>query len=72
MRYTVWPAEDHMFPKLRLKLKPSLISLAGGMEQFPITEPAARATPLPPAAWRDMIRDAKVCDTLKSYLCRGW
>eukprot|EP00878_Enallax_costatus_P041732 GHUV01048602.1.p1 GENE.GHUV01048602.1~~GHUV01048602.1.p1 ORF type:complete len:255 (+),score=82.60 GHUV01048602.1:611-1375(+) len=27
--HTLWPADGPMFPKLRLKLKPSLISLAG-------------------------------------------
>lgn len=27
--HTLWPAEGPMFPKLRLKLKPNLISLAG-------------------------------------------
>lgn len=27
--YTLWPAEGAMFPKLRLKLKPNLISLSG-------------------------------------------
>lgn len=30
--YTVWPVEDHMYPKLRLKYRPNLISLAGGMQ----------------------------------------
>ncbi|PNW83046.1 hypothetical protein CHLRE_06g304600v5 [Chlamydomonas reinhardtii] len=60
LRYTVWPSpEGHAFPKLRLKYKPNLISLAGGMEAMPITDPAARATPLEPAAWRDMIAQAE-------------
>ena len=27
--HTLWPADGPMFPKLRLKLKPNLISLAG-------------------------------------------
>ena len=30
--YTVWPVGDHMYPKLRLKYRPNLISLAGGMQ----------------------------------------
>ncbi|KAG2497051.1 hypothetical protein HYH03_005050 [Edaphochlamys debaryana] len=60
LRYTVWPSpEGHAFPKLRLKYKPSLISLAGGMEALPITDPAARATPLEPREWADMIAQAK-------------
>ncbi|GIL89844.1 hypothetical protein Vretimale_19276 [Volvox reticuliferus] len=59
LRYTVWPAEGHAFPKLRLKHKPSLISLAGGMEAMPITDPAARATPLEPSKWKEMIAQAQ-------------
>ena len=49
-----------MFPKLRLKYKPNLISLAGGMGGLPITNPQSRATPLEPSAWRDMIAQAEV------------
>ena len=45
--YTVWPAEGHMYPRLRLKYRPNLISLAGGMQALPITQPEARATPTP-------------------------
>ncbi len=45
--FTVWPAEDHMYPKLRLKYKPNLISLAGGMQELPITKPEERAIPTP-------------------------
>jgi hypothetical protein len=47
-----------MFPKLRLKLKPNLISLAGGMQQLPCTDPAMRATPLLPAEWREKMAAA--------------
>lgn len=32
LRYTVFPVDDHMYPRLRLQYKPSLISLAGGMQ----------------------------------------
>ena len=60
LRYSVWPASGQMFPKLRLKHKPNLISLAGGMEGLPITRPEARATPLEPAAWKQMIAQAEV------------
>jgi hypothetical protein len=56
--YSLWPAPGHVHPKLRLKEKPSLISLAGGVEGLPVTDPAARATPLGPAEWRDMLRAA--------------
>eukprot|EP00878_Enallax_costatus_P013237 GHUV01013838.1.p1 GENE.GHUV01013838.1~~GHUV01013838.1.p1 ORF type:complete len:497 (+),score=171.69 GHUV01013838.1:611-2101(+) len=56
--HTLWPADGPMFPKLRLKLKPSLISLAGGMEAIPCTNPDMRATPLDPAAWRHKLAKA--------------
>ena len=59
LRYTVWPATGQMFPKLRLKTKPNLISLAGGMEGLPVTDPSCRATPLEPKAWKDMIAQRK-------------
>ena len=49
------PAPDHMFPKLRLKYRPNLISLAGGMAALPVTDPAARATPVAPTEWAAML-----------------
>lgn len=33
--------------RLRLKYRPNLISLAGGMQELPITKPEARAIPTP-------------------------
>jgi hypothetical protein len=57
--FSVWPATGPMFPKLRLKYKPNLISLAGGMEGLPVTKPDARATKLNPAGWKDMISQAE-------------
>lgn len=37
-----WTAEDiqgHQFPKLRLKVRPNLVQLAGGTQQLPICDP---------------------------------
>ena len=59
LRYSLWPADDHMFPKLRLKYRPNLISLAGGMSGLPVTAPDARATPLQPADWRRMLAEVR-------------
>eukprot|EP00892_Ulva_mutabilis_P009719 jgi/Ulvmu1/7119/UM034_0025.1 len=53
-----YPVEKHMFPKLRLKFRPNLISLRGGMEDLPVTDATNRAKPLAPAEWRQMLRDA--------------
>ena len=60
LHFSVWPATGPMFPRLRLKFKPNLISLAGGMEGLAVTNPAARATALEPSAWKDMIAQAEV------------
>ncbi|KAL4457423.1 hypothetical protein ABPG75_012288 [Micractinium tetrahymenae] len=72
--YTVWPADEHMYPKLRLKYKPNLISLAGGMQDLPITRPEARAVPTPPAEWKRMLAEGQqtgrmplVLDVRNSY-----
>jgi len=59
VRYSAWPAHTHMYPKLRLKVKPNLISMAGGVGCMPVTRPEARATPLEPAAWKEMIAGAE-------------
>lgn len=55
LRYSVDIVDGHMFPKLRLKYKPNLISLAGGMAGLPVTDPSWRATPVEPSQWRDML-----------------
>lgn len=47
--------DGHQYPKMRVQYKPNLISLAGGMSGLPVTDPAARATPLKPSQWRDFL-----------------
>jgi predicted sulfurtransferase len=47
--------DGHQYPKMRIQYKPNLISLAGGMSGLPVTDPAARATPLKPSQWREML-----------------
>ena len=49
------PGGGHLFPRLRLKLKADLISLAGGCGRLPLTDPAARAKPLKPDEWAAML-----------------
>jgi predicted sulfurtransferase len=56
--HTLWPAPGHVHPKLRIKERAGLISLAGGVDGLGVTDPNARATPLDPAAWREMLRRA--------------
>lgn len=31
--------KGHLFPKLRLKIRPNLVQLAGGTRNLPITDP---------------------------------
>ena len=57
LRYSVYPADGHMFPKLRIKYRPNLISLAGGMATIPVTDPSARAIPVKPEEWKRMLSE---------------
>eukprot|EP00899_Mesostigma_viride_P027965 jgi/Mesvir1/8353/Mv12613-RA.1 len=47
--------QKHAFPRLKLRYKPNLISLPGGTQHLPLTDPSARATPLTPAQWRERL-----------------
>ena len=58
----VAPGGEHLYPKLRLKYKPCLISLAGGHGELPVTDPAARATPLTPGQWAAMLPKTGTAD----------
>lgn len=58
LRWTKAEVGEHMFPRLRLQQRRSLVSLAGGTEQLPLTDSSARATPLAPAQWREMLQGA--------------
>lgn len=42
----------HAFPKLKLRYKPSLVQLEGGICHLPLLDPSMRATPLAPSQWR--------------------
>ncbi|XP_075662604.1 rhodanese-like domain-containing protein 8, chloroplastic isoform X2 [Castanea sativa] len=42
----------HAFPKLKLRYKPSLVQLEGGISHLPLLDPSIRATPLAPSEWR--------------------
>uniref|UniRef100_A0A7N0RE20 Rhodanese domain-containing protein n=2 Tax=Kalanchoe fedtschenkoi TaxID=63787 RepID=A0A7N0RE20_KALFE len=47
------PAVDgHAFPKLKLRYKPSLVQLEGGVSHLPLLDPSMRAMPLSPSEWR--------------------
>eukprot|EP00210_Caulerpa_lentillifera_P008233 g7860.t1 len=52
------PVHEHMFPKLRLKVKPNLVQLNGGISSLPITRASSRAIPLNPSEWKNQISAA--------------
>ena len=39
IRWNEDPVTGHMFPRLRLAVRPNLIQLAGGMAALPVTDP---------------------------------
>lgn len=62
MKWNTDVVQEHMFPKLRLKVKLNLVQLNGGISALPITLPTARATPLDPTEWRQQISEALAAD----------
>ena len=52
-----------MFPKLRLKVKPNLVQLQGGLASLPITQSEQRATPLTPVEWKTHLKEALAAPT---------
>nr|XP_023882243.1 rhodanese-like domain-containing protein 8, chloroplastic isoform X2 [Quercus suber] len=46
----------HAFPKLKLRYKPSLVQLEGGISHLPLLDPSIRATPLAPSEWRKRLK----------------
>ncbi|KAL3322642.1 hypothetical protein AABB24_039967, partial [Solanum stoloniferum] len=47
------PASNgHAFPRLKLRYKPSLVQLEGGISHLPLLDPSMRAAPLAPSEWR--------------------
>ncbi|KDP45803.1 hypothetical protein JCGZ_17410 [Jatropha curcas] len=49
----------HAFPKLKLRYKPSLVQLEGGVSHLPLLDHSMRATPLTPFEWRKKVEAAK-------------
>ncbi|KAL5815934.1 hypothetical protein ACOSQ3_024312 [Xanthoceras sorbifolium] len=57
------PARNgHAFPKLKLRYKPSLVQLEGGISHLPLLDPSMRATPLSPSEWRKKLEAVKKID----------
>ncbi|KAK1324568.1 hypothetical protein QJS10_CPA01g00132 [Acorus calamus] len=56
----------HAFPRLKLRYKPSLVQLEGGISHLPLLDPAMRATPLSPSEWREKLHAAGCVDESSS------
>ncbi|GAV66725.1 Rhodanese domain-containing protein [Cephalotus follicularis] len=56
----------HAFPKLKLRYKPSLVQLKGGISHLPLFDPSMRATPLTPSEWRKRMEAANECDEVSN------
>ncbi|KAH9780870.1 Rhodanese-like domain-containing protein 8 [Citrus sinensis] len=52
----------HAFPKLKLRYKPSLVQLEGGISHLPLLDPSMRAIPLAPSEWRNKLEAGKDID----------
>ncbi|XP_068640452.1 rhodanese-like domain-containing protein 8, chloroplastic isoform X2 [Aristolochia californica] len=47
----------HAFPRLKLRYKPSLVQLEGGMSHLPLLDPTMRAAQLEPSEWRTRLQE---------------
>lgn len=57
------PASNgHAFPKLKLRYKPSLVQLEGGISHIPLLDPLLRATALAPSEWRKRLEAVNKID----------
>ncbi|XP_039063219.1 rhodanese-like domain-containing protein 8, chloroplastic isoform X4 [Hibiscus syriacus] len=57
------PSDGHAFPKLKLRYKPSLVQLEGGISHLPLLDPSMRATAIAPSEWRKRLEAANNNDT---------
>ncbi|XP_078148094.1 rhodanese/Cell cycle control phosphatase superfamily protein isoform X2 [Carex rostrata] len=49
----------HAFPRLKLRYKPSLVQMEGGISNLPVLDPGMRATPLSPSEWKQRLQEAR-------------
>ncbi|KAK1431479.1 hypothetical protein QVD17_07938 [Tagetes erecta] len=65
------PTHRHAFPRLKLRYKPSLVQLEGGVSHLPLVDSSMRATPLTPSEWREKLskqnKDVVLLDVRNGY-----
>ncbi|XP_058194167.1 rhodanese-like domain-containing protein 8, chloroplastic isoform X3 [Rhododendron vialii] len=57
----------HAFPRLKLRYKPSLVQLEGGISHLPLIDPPMRATPLTPCQWKQRLEAANKSNELSTW-----
>ncbi|THG15364.1 hypothetical protein TEA_009457 [Camellia sinensis var. sinensis] len=61
--FQISPAlSGHAFPRLKLRYKPSLVQLEGGISHLPLLDPSMRAIPLTPSQWRSRLEATNKSD----------
>nr|XP_043616821.1 rhodanese-like domain-containing protein 8, chloroplastic isoform X2 [Erigeron canadensis] len=65
------PIHRHAFPRLKLRYKPSLVQLEGGVSHLPLVDSSMRATPITPAEWRKRVEAANNLDVSSSSNLNG-
>ncbi|KAM0061626.1 putative Rhodanese-like domain, rhodanase, Rhodanese-like domain superfamily [Helianthus debilis subsp. tardiflorus] len=65
------PVQRHAFPRLKLRYKPSLVQMEGGVSHLPLVDSSMRATPLTPSEWREKLsnsdKDVVLLDVRNGY-----
>ncbi|KAL8253361.1 hypothetical protein R6Q59_037054 [Mikania micrantha] len=65
------PTHKHAFPRLKLRYKPSLVQLEGGVSHLPLVDSSMRAMPLTPSVWREKLsnlnKDVILLDVRNGY-----
>ncbi|KAL6973657.1 Rhodanese-like domain-containing protein 8, chloroplastic [Sarracenia purpurea var. burkii] len=57
----------HAFPRLKLRYKPSLVQLEGGISHIPLLDPLMRATPLTPSEWKLRLEEVNKSDVASTW-----
>ncbi|XP_057464509.1 rhodanese-like domain-containing protein 8, chloroplastic [Actinidia eriantha] len=61
--FQISPAlSGHAFPRLKLRYKPSLVQLEGGISHLPLLDQSMRATPLTPSQWKHRLEEVNESD----------
>lgn len=56
VRFSVYDAPGHSFPRLTLRYKANLVQLAGGTAHLGVLDPHSRAQAVPPAEWHRLLQ----------------